>query len=63
MEDTTMQDGSPGVFDELSFTICPHGLSENRIHEVGDALRLLEGAVSVNVWHRLNMPLLAHRGP
>lgn len=40
MEDTTMQDSSPGLFAELSFTICPNGLSEDRIQEVCDALRL-----------------------
>jgi hypothetical protein len=37
MEDTTMREGSPAVFEELSFTIYPSGLSEDRMRQVRDA--------------------------
>ena len=37
MEDTTMLDGSQGLFEELSFTIYQNGLSEDRLREVRDA--------------------------
>lgn len=36
-----MLESPPGLFDELGFTICPNGLSEDSIHEVRDALQLL----------------------
>jgi hypothetical protein len=37
MEDTTMLEGSQGLFAELSFTIFPNGMSEDRISQVRDA--------------------------
>lgn len=40
MEDTTMLEGSQGLFEELSFTIYPNGLSEDRLHEVRVASQL-----------------------
>ncbi|EMD91559.1 hypothetical protein COCC4DRAFT_57416 [Bipolaris maydis ATCC 48331] len=45
MEDTTMQDGSPGLFSELSFTICPNGLSEDRIQEIEHAITGAQGTI------------------
>ena len=37
MEDTTMLEGSQGLFEELNFTIYPNGLSEERMRQVCDA--------------------------
>lgn len=34
MEDVTMLEGSQGLFEELSFTIIPNGLSEERLNKV-----------------------------
>ena len=32
-----MLEGSQGLFEELSFTIYPNGLSEDRLRQVRDA--------------------------
>jgi hypothetical protein len=39
MEDTTMLEGSQGLFEEASFAIIPNGISEDRLEEVCDASR------------------------
>lgn len=37
MEDITMLEGSQGLFEELTFTLIPNGLSEERMRQVRDA--------------------------
>ena len=42
MEDTAMLEGSQGLFEELTFTIIPNGISEERLKKVMRRVRLLE---------------------
>jgi hypothetical protein len=58
MEDTTMLDGSQGPFEELTFTIIPNGLSEDRMRQVRDASGQLRSVT--NTPNRSKMILEAH---
>lgn len=40
MEDTTMLEGSQGLFEEQSFTIIPNGLSDHDLDQVCDASKM-----------------------
>lgn len=40
-----MLESPPGLFDELGFTICPNGLSEDSIHEIEDAITSAHGTI------------------
>ncbi|KAI1520847.1 BRCT domain containing protein [Pyrenophora tritici-repentis] len=45
MEDTTMLDGSQGLFVDLSFTIYPNGLSEDDLREIEHAISNARGTI------------------
>jgi hypothetical protein len=47
MEDTTMLEGSQGLFEEQSFTIIPHGLSDRDLDEVCDASKIYPSTTDV----------------
>lgn len=42
MEETTMLEGSQGLFQELSFTIILNGISEERLKKVRRRVGMLE---------------------
>jgi len=56
-----MLDGSQGLFEELSFTIYPNGLSEDRLREVRDASKYDRHVT--DALHRLNMPYPMRAAP
>ncbi|KAF3000118.1 hypothetical protein E8E13_004120 [Curvularia kusanoi] len=45
MEDTTMLDESKGLFGELSFTIIPNGLSEDRLDQLQNDIAAANGTI------------------
>ncbi|CAN9374574.1 unnamed protein product [Alternaria alternata] len=45
MEDTTMLEGSQGLFEELTFTLIPNGLSEERMRQIEDDIKSAHGTV------------------
>jgi hypothetical protein len=53
MEDASMLEGSQGLFEEISFTIYPNGLSEDRLREVRDASGPL--GIATNAPYRSSM--------
>ncbi|KAF2856285.1 BRCT domain-containing protein [Plenodomus tracheiphilus IPT5] len=45
MDNVTMQDGSQGLFAELTFTIIPNGLSQERIRQIEEAIAGASGTI------------------
>ncbi|KAF1840888.1 BRCT domain-containing protein [Cucurbitaria berberidis CBS 394.84] len=45
MEDVTMVEDSPGLFEELSFTIIPNGLSEERLKKIETDIAASNGTI------------------
>ncbi|KAJ4367427.1 regulator of Ty1 Transposition [Neocucurbitaria cava] len=45
MEDTTMLEGSQGLFQELSFTIIPNGISEERLKKIETDIVAANGTI------------------
>ncbi|KAJ4326081.1 regulator of Ty1 Transposition [Neodidymelliopsis sp. IMI 364377] len=45
MEDTTMLEGSQGLFEEFNFTIIPNGLSEDRLRQLQDDIAAANGTI------------------